>query len=229
MGDNLGDRMKGNYEKRCQTHLVRRTPVIMHLDGRAFHTLTRGMDKPFDEWFINSMRNTALALVKDIQGAKCAYVQSDEISILITDFDRLTTAAWFDYNVQKMTSISASVASVYFTANMGMKGYFDSRVFNLPKEEVCNCFIWRQKDWLRNSIQMLSQHHFSHRELHGKNTSDMHEMLHTKGINWADLPDHLKNGIFIEYKDEMWQIAKPCPIFTQERDVIEKLLIPVEE
>jgi tRNA(His) 5'-end guanylyltransferase len=197
MKDSLGDRMKNNYEKRARTFLTRRTPVIMRLDGKAFHTLTRSCDKPFDSNFSYSMNTTAMELVREIQGAKVAYIQSDEISILITDFDRLTTDAWFDYNVQKMTSISAGIASVTFSESFGKIGLFDSRVFNIPKEEVANYFVWRQNDWVRNSLSMLAQAHFSHRQLHKQSQADMHEMLHTKGINWAKLIPRLKNGTFI--------------------------------
>ncbi|MFA5217110.1 tRNA(His) guanylyltransferase Thg1 family protein [Sulfuricurvum sp.] len=226
--DSIGDRMKNNYENRSRFYLNRRTPVIMRLDGKAFHTMTRKYKKPFDVDFINAMSSTAAQVLKEIQGAKCAYIQSDEISILITDFDRLNTDAWFDYNIQKMTSVSAGIASVAFSHQLHVRAFFDSRVFNIPKEEVTNYFVWRQKDWFRNSIQMLAQAHFSHKQLHGKNTSDMHEMLHTKDINWADLDDVLKNGRFICY-DREWTVICPCPIFTKDRQVIENLLIPVEE
>ena len=90
-------RMKENYENRSKIFLTRRTPVIIRLDGKAFHTYTRGLDKPFDSGLINDMQDTAIYLCQNIQGAKCAYVQSDEISILVTDFDDINTQAWFDY------------------------------------------------------------------------------------------------------------------------------------
>lgn len=92
-------------------------------------------------------------------------LQSDEINILITDFDTLQTDAWFDYNISKMTSISAAIASVEFSKLYGKTVYFDSRVFNVPKEEVINVFGWRYLDWLRNSIQMLAQSLYSQNEL----------------------------------------------------------------
>ena len=198
MFDNLGDRMKKNYEDRNRTFLTRRTPVILRLDGKAFHTLTRGYDKPFDENFYQCMVETMRKVFNSIQGAKVAYYQSDEISILITDFDRLTTEAWFDYNVQKMVSISASIASVVFSKLFERYALFDSRVFNIPRSEVANYFVWRQNDWTRNSIQMLAQAHYSHKELHKKGQADMHEMLYEKGINWAHLESKWKNGTFID-------------------------------
>jgi len=185
--DSLGDRIKNNYENRNRYYLTRRVPVIMRLDGKAFHTVTKHCAKPFDSVLSLCMLNTAKALLKEVQGAKCAYKQSDEISILIADFDKLTTEAWFDYNIQKMTSVSAGIASATFSMDFMHEedkiAVFDSRVFNIPKEEVCNYFIWRQQDWIRNSVQMLARCHFSHKELHKKSNSDLHEMLHTKGVN----------------------------------------------
>ena len=180
-------RIKSNYESRSQTSLTRRVPVIMRIDGKAFHTYTKGLDKPFDKELMNDMDQTAIYLCSKIQGAKCAYVQSDEISILITDYDKLETDAWFDYNVQKMTSISASLAtgifnqlrlqkmvgnefdhsdkyldSKYLNSNLAN---FDSRVFNIPKEEVANYFLARQKDAVKNSIASVAQHLYPHKEL----------------------------------------------------------------
>lgn len=107
-------RMKQNYESRSTQYLTRKIPVIMRVDGKAFHTYTSNLNKPFDDGLISDMNNTAIYLCQNIQGAKCAYVQSDEISILITDYDNLQTDAWFDYNVQKMCSISAGYASGKF-------------------------------------------------------------------------------------------------------------------
>jgi len=237
----LGDRMKENYEDRYRTFLTRRTPVIMRLDGRAFHTLTRGCEKPFDEDLNGCVQQAALAVLKEVQGAKCAYLQSDEISILITDFDRLDTEAWFDYNVQKMCSIAAAICSVEFSSAFGEipvlppyihHGYFDCRVFNIPKAEVCNYFIWRQKDWERNSLHMFARSHFSHKELHEKGRADIHEMLHGIGENWADLPPKWKNGVYIadNFIGDLGKwIPTPAPIFMKHRFIIEDLLVPKEE
>src|SRR5579863_8752708 len=111
--DSLGDRMKG-YEDAYRIYLTGRTPLISRVDGKAFHTLTHGLDKPFDETFINCMLHTALILSEEIQGVKLAYWQSDEISLLITDYDTLTTQAPFDKNLQKLVSISAGIATEAF-------------------------------------------------------------------------------------------------------------------
>lgn len=228
--DSIGNRMKENYENRYRIKLTRRMPVIMRLDGKAFHTLTRHMEKPYSDELRGVMVNTAMTLLSEIQGSKCAYVQSDEISILITDFDKLTTDAWFDYNIQKMVSVSAGIASAYFTAHLlndGEIAIFDSRVFNIPKEEVCNYFIWRQQDWIRNSVQMLAQHYFSAKELHGKNQPAMHEMLYTKNVNWADQHPRWKNGTFLNIVDGGILVDEDI-IFTQNRAIVENYLIPIE-
>ena len=230
MKDNLGDRMKNNYENRYRFKLTRRIPVIMRLDGKAFHTLTKNCEKPFDLHFNNSMWWAAFGVIEEIQGAKCVYIQSDEISILITDFDKLTTDAWFDYNIQKMTSVAASIASIAFNEQFfyledGYKALFDCRVFNIPKEEVVNYFVWRQKDWVRNSVQMLARSYYSHKELHKKKQSDMHEMLYKKGVNWADLESKWKNGVFIYKEDRNFKTEYDF-IFTEplEREFIEEYL-----
>lgn len=212
--DPIMQRMKENYEKRSRTYLTRRTPVIMRIDGKAFHTYTRGLNKPFDEGLMEDMKETAIYLCQNIQGAKCAYVQSDEISILVTDYDKLTTSAWFDYQIQKMVSVSASMATAKFNQlrirrEVALGGHsvdvlniklaeFDSRVFNIPKEEVANYFHARQRDAVKNSVSMLAQSLYSHKELEGKNQSDLQEMCFQKGFNWNDLHYSKKRGIFIE-------------------------------
>lgn len=237
-------RMKSNYENRSKTFLLRRTPVIIRLDGKAFHTYTRRLDKPFDEGLIEDMQQTALYLCKNIQGAKCAYVQSDEISILITDYDTLQTDAWFDYNVQKMGSVSASLATAKFNQVRTLRYFikiqeeyserddlftdhenylaykqvlanFDSRCFNIPKEEVSNYFLARQKDAVKNSISMLAQSLYSHKELEFKNQSDLQEMIFQKGQNWNDLHWSKKRGSFV-MKNEQWEIVETPMIFNYE-------------
>lgn len=216
--DPIMQRMKENYEVRSRTYLTRRTPVIIRLDGKAFHTYTRGLEKPFDEGLIEDMAETAKFLCEEIQGAKCAYVQPDEISILITDYDKLNSEAWFDYQVQKMTSVSASIASAKFNQLRGLRfliekakglanrdgglrslplAFFDSRVFNIPKEEVSNYFLARQRDAVKNSVSMLAQSLYSHKELHKKTSSEKQDMCFQKGHNWNDLHYTKKRGSWI--------------------------------
>lgn len=114
VNDELGKRMKENYEKRARTYLTRRTPVAIRIDGKAFHTFTRGFEKPFDEILITAMQNTMKYLCENIQGAIFGYCQSDEITIILQDYETFTTDAWFDYQVQKICSVAASMATMAF-------------------------------------------------------------------------------------------------------------------
>jgi len=198
----IGTRMKENYENRYRFYLTRRMPVIIRIDGKAFHTLTKNCKKPFDESLNASMIWTAQDLVHKIQGAKIGYVQSDEISILLIDYYNLDTEAWFDYNLQKIVSVSASMATLefnrsYFYPDDSLSALFDARAFNIPREEVSNYFLWRQQDWTKNSVQMLARAHFSHKQLHGKNQKAMITMLEEIGVHWDKLDDVWKNGSFV--------------------------------
>ena len=233
MKDELGDRMKSFYENRTKQFLPRRTYTLIRIDGKAFHTYTRGLERPFDEKLINDMDETACYICKNVQGAKMAFVQSDEISILLTDFEKLGTDAWFDGNIQKITSISASLATAKFNELRPDKiALFDSRAFTIPtKAEVENYFIWRQQDTVRNSISSVAQSLFSPKELHGKKTNDMQEMIFQKGTNWNDFEPKKKRGRLIvkEYYDKKgakrsrWVSIAP-PTFTQEREVLSDLI-----
>lgn len=223
----LAKRMKG-YEKRNRYYLQRRMPVILRLDMRAGHSFTKGFKRPFDEVFIKSMQETAKYLCENIQNCKLSYQQSDEITLLLVDYDKLNTDCFFDYRVDKLCSIAASMATMAFNKFFekyvdeyrfskwdgvsnyedGTWGYiqtllnavdkgamFDARCFNIPKEEVTNNFYWRQDDASRNSIQMVGQANFSHKELHKKSRNDIQDMLMTqKGINWNDFPIYQKRG-----------------------------------
>lgn len=206
----LGDRMKGFYENRERRYLTRRTPVIVRVDGRAFHTLTRKANKPFDMPFIETMQRAAVRLAADMQGFKAGFVQSDEASFLLMDDDTHTTEAWFDYNLQKVVSISAALMSVNFNR---LSSYylefcggpvlakntpvFDARAFNIPREEVANYFLWRAKDWDRNSVQMLARSRYSQKELHGLGREAMLTKLEKDGVRWNELPDVVKNGSWL--------------------------------
>lgn len=198
----LGERMKQYYESRSQTYLSRRTYHILRVDGRAFHTYTLGFKVPFDDDFIKVMDSTAVYLCKNIQGAKFAFVQSDEISVLITDFDDIATDLWFDGNIQKIVSVSASMATSYFNENIkklkpdiNRLAEFDARVFSIPyNTEVENYFYWRLEDTLRNSVQSLAHSLFSDKELYKKNVVQMKEMCAEKGMRWDDLESGKKFG-----------------------------------
>ena len=267
--DELGTRMKEFYESVPKTRLVRRMPVAIRLDGKAFHTFTRGFEKPFDEVLGKSMRETMKYLCENIQGCVLGYTQSDEITLILVDYQNLNSCAWFDYEVQKMCSIAASMATMafnkFFTKNVNYfemthehddtineycttlvnaaeKGaMFDARCFNIPKEEVCNLIYWRQLDATRNSIQMVGQANFSHKELQKKSCNMIQEMLFAeKGINWNDYPTHLKRGSCcikttiqnpnVDIKDgaypkSIWMIDLDIPIFKGDgRQYIDKLI-----
>ncbi len=213
MLDSLGDRMKSQYEVRSQTYLPRRTYAVIRVDGKAFHSLTAGCTRPYDLGLQSVMDMVAKQLCKTIQGAQFAYVQSDEISVLITDFSKTTTDAWFDYNVQKMVSISASIATASFAEYRGLcpslnirewkPALFDSRVFVIPDPaEVANYFVWRQKDSEKNSVQMLARSLYSHKELDGKGIPQLHDAIHEKGKNWNDESVRSKRGGFVWYNPD---------------------------
>jgi tRNA(His) 5'-end guanylyltransferase len=272
VNDELGKRMKEFYEAVPKTKLMRRTPVAIRIDGKAFHTFTRGFKKPFDEVLIKSMQETMKYLCENIQGCVLGYTQSDEITLILQDYAKLDTCAWFDHEVQKMCSIAASMATLAFnkafdTQTLDLlepdpdfdfqyferlvdaihKGaMFDARCFNIPKEEVTNLLYWRQLDATRNSIQMVGQANFSHKELHGKSCNQIQDMLMIeKGINWNDLPIYQKRGsccIKETYQDEnvdikdgaclrtRWIIDKTIPIFKgEDRNYIDKLIYIKEQ
>ena len=276
--DSLGDRMK-QYENIPKNQLMRRQPVIIRIDGKAFHTFTRGFKRPFDNILIKSMQETMKYLCENIQGCKMGYCQSDEISLLLTDYENINTAAWFDYEVQKMCSIATSMATLAFNRAFSKAFYkwgkenlpdwdmggtnkpvnekliklcniyesasekgamFDARCFSIPKEEVCNYFLWRQMDCTRNSIQMVGQANFSHKELQGKSCNEIQNMLLTqKNINWNDFstPEKrgsccVKDGIsqHVDMKTnqistkKVWRIDYDIPIFNENREYIESLI-----
>lgn len=237
--DSLGDRMKG-YESITQSKLMNRTPVIIRLDGKAFHTFTRGLEKPFDAGLNLAMAATMTTLCDAIQGAMLGYTQSDEISILLQDWASFTTDGWYDYKIQKMVSVAASIATatfndIYKHPKKDALALFDARVFNVPFEEVTNYFIWRQQDAVRNSINSLAQAHFSHKELQTLNVSQVQDKLVLeKGINWNDVPTRFKRGVCARTVKELDLVVKTAtstiiedyeiPIFTQDRSYIESML-----
>ena len=205
--DTLGDRVK-RYESVSKPLLTRRTPIVVRVDGKAFHTFTRGCNKPFDKQLIKAMAYATKKTSDNIQGFKLAYVQSDEASFLITDYDTLETDAWFDYELNKIVSITASMFTYYFndwlrknhnsTKTLQGEAFFDSRAFNVPHDDWQNVFIWRQRDWERNSVQMLARSLFSQKQLNGENIAGLHQMIEGAGKDWNALPPPFKYGTFIK-------------------------------
>lgn len=277
----LAKRMK-DYEQRNRYYLQRRLPVIIRLDMRAGHSFTKGFQRPFDEVFMKTMQHMAKYICENTQNCKLAYVQSDECTLILTDYDKLNTDSFFDYRVDKLCSITASMATMVFNKIFvdnylhymsetewnfntieGRENYrkiqsaynkssdkgamFDARCFNIPKEEVTNCLYWRQLDASRNSIQMVGQANFTHKELQNKSCNEIQDMLMTqKGINWNDLPTYQKRGSCVvrnkivvetggvteicELRDSSrteneWIIDTNIPIFKGEgREYIDKLI-----
>lgn len=260
--DDLGNRMK-NYENVPKISLMRRTPVAIRLDMRAGHTFTRGFCKPFDKVFMESMQETMKYLCKNVAGCVIGYTQSDEITLILTDYERLETQAWFDNQLEKLVSISASMATLAFNRAFTKKvtnlilGYqdsrgflsikiqdeinhyyaklqtaadkgamFDSRAFNIPKEEVTNLIYWRQLDAMRNSINSVGQANFAHKELQGKSTKEVKQMLlEQRNIDWDKLPITQQRGsCCVKNKDDShWVIDNNIPIFKgEDRAYIDK-------
>ena len=276
----LDVRMK-RYEAVSDIVLMRRTPVILRLDGSHFHTFTRGFEKPFDSVMMAAMQKTMEALCNDIQGAVFGYTQSDEITIVLCDYKTLETSAWFDNRLEKLCSVGASKASRYFNkffmevvekrisidntnaidevfADIFGKKYnrkgnkeieplseklrdkyrsryftadFDCRAFNIPKEEVCNCVIWRQNDAEKNSIQSLAQSLYSHKELKGLKCNQLQNKMFTeKGVNWSELPTYCKRGsACIKDENGKWFIDYDMPILKENRDYLERFVYCEEE
>lgn len=251
--DNLGDRMKENYENRAKTQLIRRTPVIIRLDGKAFHTFTKGFEKPFDKTMVEAMQATMLALCKEIQGCVLGYTQSDEITLVLTDYTNLETSAWFNYDVQKICSVSASIVTLIFNRYFSRQcllyledysteinnahdraitsgALFDARCFNIPKEEVANCLLWRQQDAIRNSVNAVARANFSHKELQGLNINQVQDKLFKeKNIDWNNLSICLQRGSCCIKREvngiSTWVIDNYIPIFKDEgRNYIEELI-----
>lgn len=207
--DSFGDRMKC-YENVSRNYLTRRVPVIIRLDGKTFHAVTKGFQKPFDEILSATMQETMKYLCKNIQGCVLGYTQSDEITLVLTDYAKPDTDAWFDYSAQKMCSVAASMATYAFNNAFDTlskawrnshfldssaettfrwnayqkaltKGaFFDARCFNIPKEEVTNCVRWRQADAERNSVESVGHANFSQNQLHKKSCNEIQDMLMTE-------------------------------------------------
>lgn len=278
----LGNRMKNYYEQVSKTKLMRKCPVAIRIDGCHFRTFTKNLNKPFDDIVIKTMQSTMKYLCANIQGCILGYTQSDEITLILTDYKNIDSDAWFDYEVEKLCSVSASMATLafnqFFKENVtlyklkvslykfkaydGISKYkdditekyiknldkaiengaiFDARCFNVPKEEVTNLLYWRQKDAIRNSIQMVGQANFSQEELNHKSLEDIKHMLCDKNIVWDVFPKAkrfgsccIKKETVIEnnnpnepdiYKRNKWVIDDDIPLFKDEnRNYIEKLL-----
>jgi tRNA(His) 5'-end guanylyltransferase len=227
----IGARMKNNYEKPWNIYLPWRMPVIIRLDGKNFHSFTRRMKRPFDQELIDRMVNLAKHLCEEVSTTQFAYSQSDEISLLLNPYKKLDTEPFFRNELQKICSITAGMASAFFSAEYGAPVVFDARTFVLPEDEVCNYFIWRQQDATRNSISMVAQSLFSDKELFEKNNNQKQEMIFQKsGQNWNDYPTFQKRGFCVTRSvGEKWIADMDIPEFTKDRDYVNQYLEVVEE
>jgi tRNA(His) guanylyltransferase len=198
MLDNLGNRMKA-YEAAAAQQLPPRMPMLIRIDGRAFHTYTQGFEKPWDTSIRDGLSRIGEALLREIPGAKLAYCQSDEITVLVTDYDSLGFEGWFKKSVQKMASVSASIATAAFNHHMGSRAgvglaTFDARCFVLPQQDVCNAFIWRQNDAERNSVLGYCQTIWKQNEIHGLKCVDLRKRLEAYGVPWERRATWEKRG-----------------------------------
>lgn len=203
--DALGDRCKRFEAAEAGRRAMPGIPLLARLDGRAFHTFTRGLNRPFDERFGRCMVETTRTLVDDLR-ALIGYTQSDEITLLWWVPASGPQDYPFDGRFQKLASISAGIASAAFARlaaeHLPEKSRslpsFDARVWQVPtREDAVDVFLWREDDAAKNSLSMAARAHFSHGETHGKGGSELHELLHSRGVNWNDYPARFKRGVYV--------------------------------
>jgi tRNA(His) 5'-end guanylyltransferase len=246
--DSLGTRMK-RYEAVNQSLLPLHSYVVVRVDGRAFHTYTAKMGKPFDAQLMATMDATTIALCKEMQNAVLGYVQSDEISILLYD-KGINTQPWFDNEVEKIVSVSASIATSTFNQQITLAKFeqmiangttldiikalltskqaqFDSRVFVLPNvDEVVNYFLWRYRDWTRNSINTVGQTLLGKSATKFKTTNQVQEMLfEQKGVNWNDYSIREKRGGLCVKTDNGWKMVEMPHVVCEPENEFYKLIL----
>jgi len=201
---NLADRMKLYEKQEAGRKTLPKLPVCVRLDGRSFSRWTKGLARPFDSRLTSLMLEVAKELVQQ-SGAMLAYTQSDEITLVFYS-ENLTSQIFFDGKIQKLASVLASIATATFNhlvpsflpEKEGNLAHFDCRVWTVPTLiEAANVILWREQDAVRNSVQMAAQALYGHKQLQNKNTSDLHEMLFQKDINWNDYPASFKRGTYV--------------------------------
>jgi len=229
MKDDLGRRIKRDYEDAFRLTLPRRTYTIIRIDGRGFHQFTRGLERPYCRPLADALDQAALHLCQEMIGCRFAYGQSDEYSFLLTDFEGEESALWFDGNVQKMVSVSASLFAAVFAKHFPSEriAAFDSRVLVISqREEIARYFLWRQLDASANSLNMLASAHYTHGELAGKSVEEKHELLYEKGVNWAKEPADFKRGRVIHRCKGVWAVDRDVPIFNRAPEYLDRLIPP---
>lgn len=244
MADALGDRCKAFEMAEAGRKAMLGLPLLARLDGRAFHSFTRGLKRPHDPDFVTCMLETTKALVEEFR-PRVGYTQSDEITLAWLEPSGGRSQYPFDGRFQKMTSVLAGYASAvfarlvlrYLPAKADAVPCFDCRVWQVPTiDDALDVFRWREDDAVKNSVSMLAQAHFSHRQLHEKHTRDKLIMLEERGVVWGNEPTHVKRGVYLKRRtvereltpDELARIpekSRPPPGFTFTRSVVDMLNI----
>ncbi len=229
MKDDLGDKIKNQFEDALRIQMPRRTHLVIRIDGRRFHTFTKSLERPYDYRLSGALDTAAMGLASEMSGCRLGFGQSDEYSFLLTDFSSEHEKMWFDGNVQKIVSVAASIFTAHFaTAFTGAypAATFDARVMAIPRRiNVEQYFLWRQLDASANSLNMLASAHYTHAELLGKSTAEKHDLLHAKGINWSHAETSFKRGRVIRPASSGgWEVDLEPPIFTRDPGYLARLI-----
>jgi len=202
----LEDRMKMLEMMECKRHFTPLLPICVRLDGKCFHSFTKGLERPYDERLTTLMIATTKYLVQNT-GAIVGYTQSDEISLILFS-DDYKSQVYFDGRIQKIVSVLASMTTAFFNLSLSISleekaeqlAMFDCRAWQVPnKVEAVNNLVWRELDATKNSVSMAAQHYFSHSQLQNKSCKEMQEMLYQdKGVNWNDYPNFFKRGTYVK-------------------------------
>lgn len=240
----LGDRMKWYESRFTNDQFMPMAPVLARLDGKAFHTFTAGLKRPYDKALVDLMQMTTEYLVEQTN-ARCGYTQSDEIT-LVWLAEEWESEIFFAGKLQKMNSVLASMCTAFFNQQLphilpqknGSLPLFDCRVFQVPTEfEAANCFIWREQDATRNSVQMAARSMFSHKECENKDGSQLQEMMWQKGVNWNDYPNFFKRGAYVRRryieraftKDELDALPPKHAARTNPNLVVKRSAVMIED
>ncbi len=204
--DGLGDRCKQYEQQEAGRRAMRGLPLLARLDGRAFHTFTRDLQRPYEPGMSRCMIDTARYLVQETI-AKVGYTQSDEITLAWYEPSQSTSDYAFDGRFQKLASVLAGLASARFVQLVARElphkaaevPHFDCRVWQVPTlADAADVFVWREDDATKNSVSMAAGAHYSDRELHGKDSAAKQELLHARGVNWNDFPAFFKRGTYLQ-------------------------------